>query len=157
APLFKSGENKHIEHFNLSRDDCRKLVQQLKNDDVGYLVANPRTLDIVSSLFDLSFLRAANTAMWISLGENVHQNVTKTFADLGIPIRANYSSEEVGLIGTECTKLSGYYHVATSNVMVEVVDRRFEIDGANLGKVLVTHLHSYATPFIRYDLGDLAC
>ena len=25
-----------------------------------------------------------------------------------------------------------------------------------LGKVLVTHLHSYATPLIRYDLGDLA-
>ena len=27
----------------------------------------------------------------------------------------------------------------------------------NVGKVLVTHLHSYATPFIRYDLSDLAC
>ena len=41
--------------------------------------------------------------------------------------------------------------------MVEVVDRRFEIDWMSVGKVLVTHLHSYATPFIRYDLGDLAC
>ena len=51
------------------------------------------------------------------------------------------------MIGAECSKFSGYYHVATSNVIVEVVDRRFEIDGINLGKVLVTHLHSYATPF----------
>jgi phenylacetate-coenzyme A ligase PaaK-like adenylate-forming protein len=32
-----------------------------------------------------------------------------------------------------------------------------ELDGMSVGKVLVTHLHSYATPFIRYDLGDLAC
>ena len=61
------------------------------------------------------------------------------------------------MIGTECDKFPGYYHVATSNVIVEIVDRRFEIDGMTLGKVLVTHLHSYATPFIRYDLDDLAC
>ncbi len=31
-----------------------------------------------------------------------------------------------------------------------------EVDGVPLGRVLVTHLHSYATPFIRYDVGDLA-
>jgi phenylacetate-coenzyme A ligase PaaK-like adenylate-forming protein len=81
----------------------------------------------------------------------------KRFAALGIPTRDTYSSEEVGMIAAECSKFSGYYHVASSNVIVEVVDRRFNIDGLNLGKVLVTHLHSYATPFIRYDLGDLAC
>ena len=70
---------------------------------------------------------------------------------------ANYSSEEVGLIGSECPNSPGNYHVATSNVVVEVLeDEGFEIGGAKLGRVLVTHLHSYATPFIRYDLGDLA-
>ena len=61
------------------------------------------------------------------------------------------------MIGAECSKISDHYHVATSNVIVEVMDRRLEIDGLNVGKVLVTHLHSYATPFIRYDLGDLSC
>src|SRR5262249_43458018 len=29
-------------------------------------------------------------------------------------------------------------------------------EGQKLGRVLLTHLHSYATPFIRYDVGDLA-
>src|SRR5262249_44289731 len=81
----------------------------------------------------------------------------KVFADLSIPVRANYSSEEVGMIGAECSKFAGYYHVAASNVIVEVVDYKMEVDGMNLGRVLVTHLHSYATPFIRYDLDDLAC
>ena len=95
--------------------------------------------------------------MWIPLGGEIGPNLAKTFANLAIPVRANYSSSEVGMIGAACSKFSDYYHVATSNVMVEVVDRRFEINGITLGKVLVTHLHSYATPFIRYDLGDLAC
>src|SRR5205085_1129318 len=49
----------------------------------------------------------------------------------------------------------GFYHVVTSNVVVEIVDP-LDIDGKQVGKVLVTHLHSYATPFIRYDIGDLA-
>jgi phenylacetate-CoA ligase len=78
-------------------------------------------------------------------------------AHLSIPTRGNYSSEEVGLIGAECAKFTGYYHVATSNVMVEVVDQSHNVDGVKLGKILITHLHSYATPFIRYDLDDLGC
>ncbi len=157
APLFKSGENKHIEHYALSREDCHKLVQELKKDNVGYLVAGPATIATISSFFELSFLKAAKTAMWIPLGAKPFPKLIETFADLGIPVRANYSSEEVGMIGAECSRFSGYYHVATSNVIVEMVDRTFDVDGTTLGKVLVTHLHSYATPFIRYDVGDLAC
>ena len=80
--------------------------------------------------------------MWFSHGEKVEQNLIKAFAAYAIPVRANYSSEEVGMIGVECSKF---------------VERRTEIDGMTLGKILVTHLHSFATPFIRYDLGDLAC
>ena len=95
--------------------------------------------------------------MWIPRGENVEGHLIDALSDLAIPIRANYSSEEVGMIGSECSKCSGWYRVATSNVIVEVVDRVHDIDGIRRGKVLVTHLHSYATPFIRYDLGDLAC
>jgi phenylacetate-coenzyme A ligase PaaK-like adenylate-forming protein len=29
-------------------------------------------------------------------------------------------------------------------------------NGINVGRLLVTHLHSYATPIIRYDVGDFA-
>jgi phenylacetate-CoA ligase len=155
--LIKSGEKKYIEYYNLSRKDCHKLVQELKKDDVGYLIAGPAIMGVISSSFNLRFLKAAKTAMWVPLGAKPDSKLREAFTDLAIPVRATYSSEEVGMIGAECCECSGYYHVATSNVVVEVVDRRFEIDGMSVGKVLVTHLHSYATPFIRYDLGDLAC
>jgi phenylacetate-coenzyme A ligase PaaK-like adenylate-forming protein len=106
---------------------------------------------------DAGFLKEARAAMWIPYGETVRPHLVRAFAELGIPVRANYSSEEVGMIGAECDGFPGHYHVATSNVMVEVVDRTHEVDGVRLGTVLVTHLHSYATPLIRYELGDLAC
>jgi phenylacetate-CoA ligase len=157
SSLLKSGKNKEINCFTLRREECVQVVDELKKDDVGYLVAAPWHMEAISSSFDLDFLKQAKTEMWIPLGGEIGPNLAKTFANLAIPVRANYSSSEVGMIGAACSKFSDYYHVATSNVMVEVVDRRFEINGITLGKVLVTHLHSYATPFIRYDLGDLAC
>ena len=155
--FFKSGKSKEIRCFNLRGDECRRVVEELKKDDVGYLIAAPWHMNAIASALGLDFLKQAKTEMWVPFGGEIDPELAQAFANLAIPVRANYSSSEVGLIGAACSKLSGYYHVATSNVVVEVVDRRFEINGSSLGKVLVTHLHSYATPFIRYDLDDLAC
>ena len=95
--------------------------------------------------------------MWIAFMEPVDARLRETFAALDIPVRATYSSEEVGMIGTECESFPGNYHVATSNVIVEVgKDEHVKIGDKRLGRVLVTHLHSYATPFVRYDVGDVA-
>lgn len=154
AELIKSGGNKNIEYLN---PNIKELIKELVKEEIGYLVCNPYLLETIFDLADPVFLTQAKTRMWISVGESVSQDLKITFSDLAIPIRSNYSSEEVGLIGYECGIHSGHYHAVTSNVIVEVVDTSYDVDGARLGKVLVTHLHSYATPFIRYDLGDLAC
>ena len=104
-----------------------------------------------------SVLKDCGLKMWIPIGSAVSPEVRKSFTALDMPVRANYSAEEVGLIASECQYISGNYHVATSNVIVEVdTDDPFQIENHRLGKVLVTNLHSYATPFVRYDLGDIA-
>lgn len=45
--------------------------------------------------------------------------------------------------------------MAHTNVIVEC-DQRLTttFDGETVGRLLITHLHSYATPIIRYDIGD---
>ena len=76
---------------------------------------------------------------------------------IGVPVRSNYSCAEVGPIAMECSTQAGYYHVAHSNVIVEAdKSSTVEVNGITLGRVLLTHLHSYATPLIRYDVGDFA-
>jgi phenylacetate-coenzyme A ligase PaaK-like adenylate-forming protein len=53
--------------------------------------------------------------------------------------------------------VSGQLPRATNNVVVEVESvNSIKVGNKKLGRVLLTHLHSYATPFIRYDVGDLA-
>lgn len=67
-----------------------------------------------------------------------------------------YSAEEVGSIAFQCP-YHDHYHVNAEHVYVEVVDQ----DGracqlGEVGRVLITSLLNYATPLIRYDIGDYA-
>ncbi len=153
--FIKTGKQKNIQY---TRPNIRLLCDQLKRDPVGYMVANSQIIEFILQHVDLIFLREIGTKMWIPIGDAPDPQLRKKFSDLNIPVSATYSSEEVGSIGHECRAISGNYHVSTSNVIVEVdTKERFDINNSLLGKVLVTHLHSYATPFIRYDIGDLAC
>jgi phenylacetate-coenzyme A ligase PaaK-like adenylate-forming protein len=131
------------------------LIAEIAKADVGYLITHPRIVESILSIREPSFFQEIKTRMWIPRGERVDEELVRIFSELAIPIRSAYGAGEVGPIGFECAVHSGYYHVTTSNVLVEIVDQRHKVDGATLGKILVTHLHSYATPFIRYDLDDL--
>jgi phenylacetate-CoA ligase len=67
-----------------------------------------------------------------------------------------YSSQEVGIIALQCPD-SGLYHVAAECVLVEVLDERGAPCGpGEVGRVTVTDLRNFATPLIRYDIGDYA-
>ena len=152
--LFKGGNYKKI---NLSRPNRDLLLKELTKDPIGYLVIQP---SLVESLFydgDISFLCENGTKMFIPTGEEADRSLRDKFIAAGIPVRANYSSEEVGYLAVECRHCPENFHVAQSNVIVEVDNRDSVVVGSHrLGRVLVTHLHSYATPFVRYDIGDFA-
>lgn len=75
---------------------------------------------------------------------------------LGVPIVDLYSSNEVGNIALQCPQ-SGLYHVQSENLMVEILDAGGEpcAPGA-VGRVVVTTLHGFAMPLLRYELRDYA-
>jgi phenylacetate-CoA ligase len=105
---------------------------------------------------DFDFLKSNKTKMFIPLGEEADTDLRGEFSAQNITVRGSYSSEEVGLIGWECQTYPLHHHIAHSNVIVEVDKKSgLTVAGEQLGRILLTHLHSYATPFIRYDVGDL--
>jgi phenylacetate-coenzyme A ligase PaaK-like adenylate-forming protein len=93
--------------------------------------------------------------MWIHRSDYRDPAVVKALSDVGVPSLSNYSAGEIGPIAYECSKCQGYFHVAHTNVIVECDDQlTASFNDASLGRLLITHLHSYATPIIRYDIGD---
>jgi phenylacetate-CoA ligase len=67
-----------------------------------------------------------------------------------------YTCEESGYIALQCPEHE-HYHVQSENVIVEIVDDNGKPCAVGEpGRVLITSLQNFATPLIRYELGDLA-
>ena len=73
----------------------------------------------------------------------------------GAPVYETYGSHECPLIAAECP-WSGTLHACEDAVLVEVLRDGRPVEPGEQGEVVVTNLHAYAMPFIRYRIGDLA-
>jgi phenylacetate-CoA ligase len=70
------------------------------------------------------------------------------------PVYELYASHETRLIGWECPARGGL-HSCDDAVILEVLRDGRAVRPGERGEVVVTALHSYAMPFIRYRLGDI--
>jgi phenylacetate-coenzyme A ligase PaaK-like adenylate-forming protein len=153
AGLFTSGLQKKVFYW---RPDAQKLLKEMVKEPIGYLLAAPRLLMELSQSSGWDAFLKNGIEMVLPITEALSPELRQVFAQQGIPVRSSYSSEEVGPIGFECPHNLENYHVAESNVIVEISRMGgAQVDGRMLGNILVTHLHAYATPFIRYEIGDL--
>ncbi|MCP8940104.1 hypothetical protein NK718_16375 [Alsobacter sp. SYSU M60028] len=151
-PLFETGEVVELLYANVPGAELARIVRSTRP---GLIVCAPRFLEEVVAAAGFELFRSAKVKAIICLAEAAPDWIREGFDAIGVPLRANYSAEEVGLIGVECPATPGCYHVATSNVVVEEAPGPVEYEGVARFRLLVTHLHGYATPFIRYEIGDL--
>lgn len=76
-------------------------------------------------------------------------------AAFGVPVTNTYGSREVMLMASECGRHSGL-HVHMDHLVLETVDERNQGVIGESGEVLVTDLHNYGMPLVRYANGDRA-
>jgi phenylacetate-CoA ligase len=94
-------------------------------------------------------VRTISEALPDGLAEAIREAWGASVADV-------YSTRETGYLALQCPQ-TGAYHVQAESAIVEVLRE----DGARcapgeLGRVVVTALHNFACPLVRYDTGDLA-
>jgi phenylacetate-CoA ligase len=73
----------------------------------------------------------------------------------GPAIFETYGSRETMLIAAECEAHDGM-HIQEENLVVEVVRDRRAVPPGEPGDVVVTDLHNFGMPMIRYVNGDVA-
>jgi phenylacetate-CoA ligase len=77
-------------------------------------------------------------------------------AHWGVRVVDGYSCAEMGPIASQCP-LHEHYLVHAENVYVEVLREDGSLCGpGETGRVVLTALHNFAMPLIRYDIGDYA-
>lgn len=65
-----------------------------------------------------------------------------------------YGSREVGAIAGGCRK--GKYHIFNFNNWMEVVDENDQpVKPGEEGRLLISTLHNYSMPLLRYEIGDI--
>jgi len=153
SEVFRNGPAKKI----IFRHGEAALIKELRKDPVGYLAAASRYLTILMNHGGTDLIRKLGVKLWIHRQDYRDPEIVEALKGIGIPSLSNYSAGELGPIAFECSRHQGYFHVAHTNVIVESDDRlTASFNGASVNRLLVTHLHSYATPLIRYDIGDFA-
>lgn len=74
----------------------------------------------------------------------------------GVEIVDSYSSEELGYLALQCPDCENY-HVQSEGVILEVLDGNGQpCRPGEVGQVVVSTLHNFAMPLLRYASGDFA-
>lgn len=112
------------------------------------------------SLFELSkYARKKNKPLFtpkviISSAENLTDEMRQVIeSTFGARVHNFYGSRETASIAGECAH--GLIHVFPFNNHVEIINKQGKpVKEGEMGKIIITNLHNYSMPFIRYEIGD---
>lgn len=134
-----------------------KQLAELEKFQPNILVVHSGVLQAMMTIWERDGCKLTELKHIKNIGDTVHESLRERVRTLfGLEIEDNYSSSEVGAIAIQCPE-SGLYHIMAENLIVEILDSEGnECKPGEVGSVVVTDLHNYAAPVIRYDLGDYA-
>lgn len=134
----------------------------LLKEEPDYLSAFPSSIVQIAQRFrDLGTrpkrLRAVRTAS--EAVTPAHRALIRE--TLGTEIQDAYSAEEIGYMALQCPNPANPddpdFHIMAEGVKLEILDADDKpCPPGVIGRVVVTPLHNFAMPLIRYELGDYA-
>ena len=139
------------------RTDVSEQLDWLLQEDPDYLITHASNLGALAELSLRKAIRLPRLRQARTFSEALRPTLRETVrAAWGVEIADVYSCEEAGYIALQCPQHE-HYHVQAENLIVEVLDA----DGkpcapGETGEVVLTTLHNFAMPLIRYRLGDYA-
>lgn len=146
------------EVYDLSEIHLGEVCQFIESHHVPYLLGFPSALYLLA-LHVLSRGGLQQQIKGIIVGGEPLYHVQREAirSAFGVVPLSKYSSNEVLDIASQCEQANGF-HVAVEDVVIEVLDETgVPVPPGTTGRVVVTNLHNYAMPFVRYDLGDIGC
>lgn len=141
-------------HINCSIEEQAKW---LLRQDPEYLLTYPSNVHSLARHMEESGMRLTRLREVRTFGELLEPHVRAACREAwNVEVVDMYSSQEVGYIALQCPR-SEHYHAQSENVLVEVLDPTGNPCGpGQVGRVVLTALHNFATPLLRYDIGDFA-
>ncbi|MEX2469935.1 MAG: hypothetical protein WD396_09280 [Pseudohongiellaceae bacterium] len=151
--FFETGPGYYLN----TSSDIEQQLDWLRRRDPHYLITHPSNLRALLLAMRRHAWRPASLRQVRTVGEALPAELRELVAEvLEIPLVDCYSSQEAGYIALQCPRHE-HYHVQAENLYVEVLDEEgIPCRPGASGRVVITSLRNYATPLIRYAIGDYA-
>lgn len=142
--------------MRMSTEKLPLLARCLEMADGGFIRGYPTAIYTIGRFIEREGGPAIRPKAIIASGEGVHSFQRELFSRVfGCDTYSCYGSNEATTIASECPEHSGL-HVSAENLMIEVVDDEdMPLPPGSEGRILITSLHNYAMPLVRYDTGDV--
>ncbi len=136
--------------------DVQRQVKFLDAVRPEYLMSNASNLVEMAELWTEDRRSRSRLKLIRTLAETLYDDYRKRIEEaFGVPVYDAYSSAELNSIASECAGCEGL-HVQDENVLLEVLrEDGTPCEPGEVGRAVLTGLHHYGTPFIRYELGDM--
>ena len=137
--------------------DIGQIAAWLASFDPHVLIVYPSVLDALLNHHEEHILELPSLSIIRTISETLKPRIRER-AMTAFPVKFadNYSSQEAGVIAIQCPQ-SNLYHVMSESLIVEVIgEDGHACSEGEVGRVVLTDLHNFATPLIRYDIGDYA-
>ncbi len=153
AAIFHTGPAATLSITTSLEHQAEWLVRQ----NPGYILSAATNLMFLARHFRDRNLTLPNLKGLRSFGEVVDAEVRETCrAVWGAEIADIYTTVETGYIALQCPA-HDHLHVQSEAAVVEVLDAAgAPCRPGELGRVVVTPLHNFAMPLLRYEIGDYA-
>ena len=153
ASIYKTGSMVMLNiHTNIDQQ-----LEWLSRENPQYLVTYPSNAVALAQLSLSQNIKLSNLRQVMMLSEVVDEKVRSICQQAwGVDVSDVYSSNEAGCLAIECPEHKSY-HIQSEVVYLEVLNEKGEsCQPGEIGRVVVTPLHNFAMPLIRYELGDYA-
>lgn len=139
------------------RADIGEQANWLLQQDPHYLLSHPSNIEGLAEFCLKQGIRLERLRQIRTMGEVVGPELRAICRRAwNVSVVDMYSATEVGYMALQCPEHE-HYHVQSEGVLLEVIDAQgWPCAPGEIGRVVVTTLHNFAMPLIRYEILDYA-
>ena len=139
------------------RNPVEKQVNCLLEYDPGYLLTFPSNAFRIASRLRETNQKLTNLKGIMLISENMTPEIRQLCTEVfNVPIADIYSSAEVGYMAFQCPD-HDHYHIQSEGILLEILDNNDQpCKPGQIGRVVISTLHNFASPLIRYANQDYA-
>jgi len=147
---------KFLNSFRMSEKDMEEYVKIINSYKPDLIRAYAGSLYEISRFIEKKRTNIHRPKVIVCSAEKLRMEMReKIESTFGTKVYDYYGSREVDGIAGECS--AGLLHIFMFDKYVEVLnERNCSVREEEMGKIVVTTLHNYSMPLVRFEIGDTA-